>query len=132
MEINLHSSFYYYYYYFCVLQVFHLAQLDILDTTLSTAYTAIDHSTETSSQDFYTLVNTTNITFGALSSEESSSDALPAASAARVYVPVTQTTRQAAKTQRKRGSSVVGTETKVKVIKLIYHEKYSKIILKKF
>lgn len=95
-----------------------MVQLDILDTTISSSSTT-DRSTEVT--DLYTLLNNVNGTLSTTIDDSSAAADSAAAGSTRVYVPVTQATRQASKVQRKRGSSssVVGSESKVRVRILI-------------
>lgn len=100
---------------FCV-QFFNVVQLETLDTTVSSSSSSTtDRSTEVT--DLFTLLSNVNGTLSTTiddSAADAASDSVVAGST-RVYVPVTQATRQASKVQRKRGSAVVGSESKVRV-----------------
>lgn len=93
-----------------------MVQLDLLDTTISSSSSSTtDRSTEVT--DLYTLLNNVNGTLSTIIDDSSDGADSVAAGSTRVYIPVTQATRQANKVQRKRGSSgtVVGSESKVRV-----------------
>lgn len=93
-----------------------MVQLETLDTTVSSSSSSTtDRSTEVT--DLFSLLSNVNGTLSTTlddSAADAASDSVVAGST-RVYVPVTQATRQANKVQRKRGSSVVGSESKVRV-----------------
>lgn len=92
-----------------------MVQLEIVDTTISSSSSSTDRSVEVT--DLYSLLSNVNATENSTTvddSSDSTSDNV-AAGSTRLYVPVTQATRQANKVQRKRGSSVVGSESKVRV-----------------
>lgn len=114
----------------CVsVQFFNVVQLETLDTTVSSSSSSTtDRSTEVT--DLFTLLSNVNGTLSTTiddSAADAASDSVVAGST-RVYVPVTQATRQASKVQRKRGSAVVGSESKVRVSVSFLFWMYPKVL----